>query len=305
MPTLKTALVLGYNCNNNCIFCYAGDKRGKYSALQTEEVKRQIDAGIKRGSDFVDFLGGEPTIRKDIIELVAYAKKAGFKQIGVTTNGRMFSKKDFAEAIFDAGLSHAIFSIHGHTAELHDSLTRAKGSFEQAISGMGNFRALSEKNYICTNTVILKQNVKFLPAIAENNALHGANGMEFIFPHPRGGAYENFESLVPRLEELIEIIPKTIMAGRQHGIDHCMFRYVPFCYMYGFLIYLSEYVSRDNFSEQHVGPEYEDMAVAENRAKYGRVKGPQCAGCKYFNICEGIFKEYAEKRGFEELVPVP
>lgn len=304
MAQTKTALLLGYKCNNNCLFCYAGDKRS-INSMSTAEAKKQLKAAASRGSTFVDFLGGEPTIRKDLIELIAYSKELGFKTISITTNGRMFSNKEYAEQIVKAGLNSVVFSIHGHNAELHDYLSNTKGAFDQCISGFQNIRSLSKNIYICTNTVILKSNIKFLPKIAENNAKIGTNAMEFIFPHPRGNAFKNFDEMVPYLEELIDVVPKTVMAGVSRGINHCWFRYVPMCYMYSFIRYLSEYIARDMLAEQHIGPEFEDLSVEENRAAHGRVKGPQCYGCKYFNVCEGIFKEYAEKRGFEELIPVP
>ncbi|MFH1235136.1 MAG: radical SAM protein [Candidatus Diapherotrites archaeon] len=303
MVQKKTSLLLGYECNNNCRFCYCGDKR-RLPPMRTTEAKKQLDLAKKRGSKFVDFLGGEPTIRKDILELVMHAKKAGYETISITTNGRMLSKPAFAKALVEAGLNSAVFSIHGHNAELHDSLTRCSGSFEQLVKGMKNFRKESE-GYVCTNTVIVKQNILFLPEIAEKAIALGANGLEFIFPHPRGNAHENFEELVPKLEELIDVVPKTIAAGMKKGIKHVYFRYVPYCYMLGNLIYVSERMSRGSLAEQHIGPEFEDLEVEKNRALHGRVKGRQCRGCRYFNSCEGIFKEYAEKRGFEELVPVP
>jgi len=304
MAEKKTSLLLGYKCNNFCRFCYAANKRD-LPIMNTAEAKRQLESARERGSRFVDFLGGEPTIRKDLIELIGYAKELGFRTISITTNGRMLSNMEYTRQLVDAGLNSAVFSIHGHNAELHDYLVQVRGAFEQATKGMQNLRSLSDKIYICTNTVIVKPNIKFLPKIAELNAKLGTNGMEFIFPHPRGNAYKNFDEMVPHLAELIDVVPKTISVGTHYGIKHCWFRYVPFCYMYGFLNYLSEYMARDRLAEEHIGPEFEDLEVEKNRALHGRIKGPQCYGCKYYNICEGIFKEYAEKRGFGELVPVP
>jgi radical SAM protein with 4Fe4S-binding SPASM domain len=304
MPVKKTALLLGYKCNNNCRFCYCGDKRD-LQPMGTAEAKKQLDLAKKRGSSYVDFLGGEPTIRKDLIELAAYAKKLGFKTISITTNGRLLSNKDYAKSLLDAGLNSIVFSINGPNAQIHDYLSGVQGAFEQTIQGMRNVRSLSEKIYICTNTTITKPNIKFLPEIAELSAKLGGNAMEFIFPHPKGNAWDNFEEMVPRLDELIPVVPKTIGVGKRHGILHCWFRYVPLCYMYGCWDFISETASRGRLEEQHIGPEFTDLEVEKNRALHGRVKGPQCAGCKYFNACEGIFREYAEKRGFDELVPIP
>ncbi len=299
----KLALVLGYECNNNCIFCYAADKRG-IPSMTTGQAKLELEKGIERGCTFIDFSGGEPTIRKDFFELVRYAKKLGYRTIAVTTNGRMFSYPEFAKKAVKAGLNHAIFSIHGHNAELHDRLTGVKGAFNQVVEGLNNFRDAYPQSYICTNTTITKLNYKFLPDIAENNIKIGTNACEFIFVHPRGNALKNFDDVVPTFREVSAVIPKTIEVALTQGISHFYMRYFPICYMLGFRAYLSELDALTKLREQHVGPEFQDFNVEEGRKLYGRVKGPQCAACKYDDVCEGIFKEIAERRGFDELVPV-
>lgn len=309
MVTRKLSMILGYDCNNNCRFCYCADKKydKHIKSKTTEQVKRELEEGIERGCNFVDFLGGEPSIRKDIFDLVAYAKKLGFNTIGMTTNGRMFSYKDFAKKMVDRGLNHVIFSIHGHKPEIHDYLTRVPGSFRQATAGMKNIKEVNPDIYLCTNTVIVKPNYKYLPQIAQKNIDLGADACEFIFIHPRGNAYKNFDEIVPRLSDIVDYIPKTIIVGKSNNIEHFVMRYIPMCYMMGvgYESYLSEYESKDRLKEEHVGPEFRDLDVEKNRREHGRVKGKQCAACKYDKICEGVFKEYAEKYGLDELVPVP
>ena len=305
MAQIKTSLILGYECNNNCRFCYCAEKRKRFRANTTSEIKAKLDRARERGSTFVDFLGGEPTIRKDIIELVRYAKKIGFETISFTTNGRMFYYKEFTRKIIDAGLNSVVFSIHGHKPELHDYLTRVPGSFYQLCQGMRNIKKYGKDVYVCTNTTIVRPNLKFLPQIAENNINLGADGCEFIFVHPRGNALKNFEEMVPKLGELIPVIARTLNVGIRYGIKHFVVRYIPFCYLLGFENRLSEFEQIGRLKEEHIGPEFEDLEVEEGRRKFGRVKGPQCFGCKYFKVCEGIFKEYAERRGFDELIPVP
>lgn len=302
--TIKTSIIMGYECNNNCRFCYCGDKRDKYKSMNTEQIKSILRAGRERGSTFVDFLGGEPTIRKDLEELIKYAKEIGYKTISVTTNGRLFSYRDFSEKMINAGLNSAVFSIHGHKSELHDYLTRSEGSFDQAVAGIKNLKQIKPNLYICINTTIVKQNFKFLPQIAEKVANLDVDGAEFIFVHPRGNALKNFDEIVPTLTEIRPYIPKTIEVGKRCGIKHFVFRYFPLCYMLGYENQLSELVAKDILQEQHIGPEFKDLEVEENRAKWGRVKGPQCKECKLNDKCEGIFKEYAERRGFSELKPI-
>jgi len=300
MVTKKLALMLGYECNNNCVFCYAADKRN-IKPMSTEQAIEKLKEAIERGCEYVDFNGGEPTIRKDIVFLIKSAKKLGFKAIAVTTNGRMLSYKNFTKKLIDAGLNSAVFSIHGHVAVLHDSLTQVKGSYSQLIKGLKNFRELCPDGYICSNTVITKQNYKFLPKIAENNIKLGVDGSEFIFVHPRGNAWRDFDKIVPTLTEISSIISETLEIGRMNGILHFHMRYFPLCFMQDHYDNLSELQAFDSLKEQHIGPEFQDLNVEKGRKEIGRVKGSQCIQCELNELCEGIFREYAEKRGFGEL----
>lgn len=301
----KLDLMLGYECNLNCIFCYAAEKRGKIKPLKTEEAKARMHEAIERGATIIDFNGGEPTIRKDIIELVEYAKELGFKQIAITTNGQMFRYPEFTKRIIEAGLNHVVVSIHGHKPWLHDIHTRVKGSFKNLLIGIKNLREFFPEIYISSNTVITKVNCKYLPRIAENNIKRlKVNALEFIFPHPRGNAWRYFDLIVPSFGEIKEYITPTIEVGKKHGISHIYFRYVPLCYMLGYEKYCSELVEKTFMKEEHVGPEFEDLNVEIGRITVGRVKASQCKACKYYTICEGVWKEYATKRGVNELIPV-
>lgn len=303
MVTKKLAIMMGYECNNNCIFCYAGDKKS-FKAMTTEEVKKELEKGINRGCDYIDFNGGEPTIRKDIFELVRYAKQIGYYTVAMTTNGRMFSYEKFTKEIVKCGLNSAVFSIHGHTSELHDYLTNVKGSFKQACQGLKNLRKIKPNAYICTNTTINKLNFKFLPQIAENNIKIGANACEFIFIHPRGNALRNFDKVVPSLTEIEPYIKPTIEVGKKHSITHFVMRYFPLCFMIGEEDSLSELMALETLREQHVGPEFYDLEVEKGRATIGRVKGTICVNCKSNDKCEGIFREYGKRIGFKELRPI-
>ncbi len=297
----KLALILGYKCNNNCRFCYCADKKN-FTFLSTNKAKKELDDGRRRGCTFVDFLGGEPTLRKDLPDLLKYSKDLGYKTISITTNGRMFSYEKIAKELIYSGLNSVVFSLHGHNSYLHDFLTRSDGSFEQLNKGAENIKNINSEIYLCTNTTITKYNYRYLPEIAKKNIEIGADGCEFIFVHPRGNALKNFYDVVPKLESVRSFIPKTLEIGKRFNVKHFEFRYFPLCYVPKNS--LSEFVSLENLREQHVGPEFKDLNVELGRKNIGRVKGKKCKECIYDNICEGVFKEYADRYGLEELKPV-
>ena len=81
MKIKKTVLFLWYSCNNNCLFCRNSHKRKKIKDKSTLEIKKDIITAKKEGSDYLELIGGEPTIRKDIFNIVSFAKKIGFDTI--------------------------------------------------------------------------------------------------------------------------------------------------------------------------------------------------------------------------------
>ena len=77
-------LALTYRCNNNCAHCYNARPR-QQNELSTAEWKRILDKLWDIGVPHIVFTGGEPTLRDDLPELVAYAEKKGD---GINENNR-------------------------------------------------------------------------------------------------------------------------------------------------------------------------------------------------------------------------
>ena len=134
----KTVIIPGYRCNNNCLFCLNINKRNAIPQKTTLQIKKEMIEAKNSGTTYLELVGGEISIRPDVIELVKFAKELEFETIMMATNGRMYSYKKFAKEITEAGLNSLVFSIHGHNAKLHDSLTQVPGSFEQLKNGIKN-----------------------------------------------------------------------------------------------------------------------------------------------------------------------
>src|SRR6056297_3922347 len=138
--TKKSVVFVGYACNNNCIFCLDSAKR-HLPPRSTKEIKKDILSSAEDGATYLELIGGEVTIRKDAPELIEFADSLDFETISLTTNGRMLAYPEYARQLVEAGLNSLVFSIHGHTAELHDYLTGVKGSFDQLGKGIDNVKA--------------------------------------------------------------------------------------------------------------------------------------------------------------------
>lgn len=290
-------LKVGYKCNNNCMFCVIAEKREQGNKT-TEEIKKDLKLARKSGTAQIVFTGGEPTIRPDLIELVKYAKEIGFEEIQIQSNGRMFCYMDFCKKLVNAGVTEFGPALHGADAKTHDSLTKSPGSFEQTIQGIKNLVGLNQK--VIMNSVITKQNFRQLPKIVELFANLKVHQAQLAFVHPMGNAGKEFDKIVPSFKEAMPYIYKAIEKAKNKGL-RLMVEAVPLCLMQGY----------EQFSSEQYIPETEIREIegftpnfTKARKEEGKRKGPKCRECRYFLVCEGPWKEYPEKKGFSEFIPV-
>ncbi|MBE3519968.1 MAG: radical SAM protein [Firmicutes bacterium] len=75
------------------------------------------------------FTGGEPLLREDLDELVAYAGKCGCVT-GLITNGRLLTR-DRVQALFRAGLDFTQITLESSDPKIHDGMTGVEGSWTE------------------------------------------------------------------------------------------------------------------------------------------------------------------------------
>jgi cyclic pyranopterin phosphate synthase len=150
-------IMTGFSCNNNCLLCSLRPQAKLNKDKDTRDILKLIDEGRQAGYARVEFTGGEPTIRPDIFSLIAAAKKNGFSEIAISTNGRMFGYDRFLDKAADAGLNRVTLTLYGPNAEIHNAIARTPGSFDQTVSGIENI--LARKDIILSvNTVVCRLN---------------------------------------------------------------------------------------------------------------------------------------------------
>ncbi len=166
LPVLSE-IALTYKCQNRCTFCYANSPaRGRdVPEMTTTEVQVIIDRIYDEAHcPTVSFTGGEPTLRRDLPELVSYAKAKGMR-VNLITNGIKCASEAYVQTLADAGLDSAQVSIEGGTAEVHDAITQHPGAWERAVRGVSNLRAADIHTH--TNTTICGGNRDHLAELVE------------------------------------------------------------------------------------------------------------------------------------------
>ncbi len=152
-------LALTYRCNNDCAHCYNARARD-FGELPTGEWKRILDRLWELGIPHVVFTGGEPTLRSDLPELIAYAERNG-QITGMNTNGRRLSDRRFVASLVDAGLDHVQITLESHVAQVHDQMVGLNGAWKQTVAGVRN--ALDTPLFVMTNTTMLQENSPGIP----------------------------------------------------------------------------------------------------------------------------------------------
>jgi MoaA/NifB/PqqE/SkfB family radical SAM enzyme len=302
---LKEINIAGsFSCNNNCIFCCEGDNDHKKD-ISSDEIKKKLIFAKKNNTSRVVFMGGEPTIRPDLVNLVRYAKKElHFKEVFIISNGRMFSYEKFAKQIVDAGVDTVLFSLVGSNSKIHDAQTRVLGSFNQLIAGVKNIKKYSNV-IIGFNTTINKYNYKDLPNLANlvTSFLEPDRGFfEFIFVHPCGNALKYFDDVVPRVKDVVPYLKKAIDIGKKAKIK-VMAEAIPFCYMHNYEEFVTELQMSREREKYHP---YDDICdLNSSRVAVAKRKADFCKKCIFDLLCEGLWKNYANHFGFDELKPIP
>ncbi len=128
-----------YNCQLKCPHCCVGSYENEPNReLSTDEIKDVLDQSAK--AFVVNFFGGEPTMRPDIMELIKYASERAV-YVFCDTNGLKITR-DYAKQLKEHGLEMLYVSIDSPIPEKHDELRGVKGTFEKAVQGIKN--ALNE-----------------------------------------------------------------------------------------------------------------------------------------------------------------
>jgi len=302
---LETDLLISTACQNNCIFCT--DRPSRLTYIPTDEVKRRMQQVYDDGFRDVEFTSLEPTLRKDLLELIREAKRIGFDKVKIVTNGVKTADRYYAKALFDAGVAKITLSVHSHTAELENAITQNPKAWAEKTASLQNIRDIIRERRedglpvpeFRTNTVIHTKNLDVLPQTARFMAGFEPDEMDFYFVYPHGLALKNFDDVVPRLDSLGPYIEALVDAAHSIPVP-IMLLDIPLCVVPGIGGHFRHY--RVTHSSIEAKPE--TFNKNENKWDEERVKGPQCADCDLNEACDGIWWYYAHKRGTDELIPV-
>lgn len=284
-------VILGYDCNLACDYCTITPAMRR-RALTSEQVVAALRAG--RGGDYdrVAFTGGEPTMRRDLLALVRAARRLGYADVKVQTNGLVLGQGDNARRLREAGVDRVHLSIHTHVAAAYDELVRSPGSHAAMVAGLD---AVIASGAAVVADVILKADT--VPRLGHALAWlwgRGVTAADLWFVSLTDGNRGNVASL-PRMSAAVPSMAEAFAYARARG-----------------MVVRSLHVPRCLLGSDHVhayDPGADRVRVVTPEATFelkdsrlaGRVHVPACEGCPYEQICPGVRPDYLAVYGDGEI----
>lgn len=217
-PSLISIFVTN-KCNLRCRHCCFEAGESYEKEMTTNQIKGIIDEITDMGIVCLDFSGGEPFLRDDIIELIRYSYESGIKSISVATNTLSITDKQIEELKQiqkEYRLFYLRISLDGANTQSHEWI-RGIGTFDVTIS---KIRKLTESgiNIRESNMVVSKRNyneVKRVAAIAKG---FGIKTLVVIPLIPVGRATDLMEYMISPMEWK-ELCQKKSSYEKEIGIE--------------------------------------------------------------------------------------
>jgi sulfatase maturation enzyme AslB (radical SAM superfamily) len=289
---------LGHACNNHCLFC-AAEWNKRYGDRDTAAVLEEVERILSEDEiDRMVYTGGEPTVRRDLPEILRHVTKLGFDVQHIQTNGRRLGDRSYLEYLRDAGLTSCFVSIHGPQAAIHDGLTRSTGAFGQTCEGLANLHRLGMRFF--TNTVISKQNYHVLSEIVSFIARTFPSVVQIKLTYPRlqGGAADNLSQVIAPVWEVAPFVRTAIDKATELGVN-IETEYMPLCLLG------PRYDTADNFYRTRVHLSDIHCTDPDYVRPVGKIFYEACEACDLRNQCFGIdtlhHQEFGENPCFKQI----
>ncbi|MFQ5774393.1 MAG: pyrroloquinoline quinone biosynthesis protein PqqE [Kiloniellaceae bacterium] len=221
-PPLAILAEITHRCPLQCPYCSNPLELERAGGeLDTATWLRVLREAAELGVLQVHFSGGEPTVRKDLKELVAGAAEAGL-YTNLITAGVLLDQAGF-ERLVEAGLDHVQLSVQDSEAANADRIGRFSGGHGRKLAFAGWVRAAGLP--LTLNAPVHRQNLEHLERIIELAIALGARRLEVAHVQYYGWAYRNRAALMPTRAQL-ERASEVVEAARERLEGVLVFDYV-------------------------------------------------------------------------------
>ena len=285
LESAQATLRLGFRCNQRCVFCWQGRDwpdapEGRWRA----DLDRLVDRGVRT----LTITGGEPTIYRELPEIIAAAVERGL-WVHLQTNAVRLGNRAYTTRLVEAGTSSLFVSLHSADPAISDRLTGAPGTHERTVEGV--VVALEAGLRVKLNAVVEGATLPGLPDHARFVVDRLAGVDRVVYSHPNNYFDRDAwrQALVPHDEvrEPLVRASRILLAANiavdvlgTCGFPSCLVADVP---------ELLQAVRPGDFDRLDTT---------------GRLYGEACGGCRLKPECLGLRREYFDIHGERGVRPV-
>ena len=292
MPLLD--VVLGYDCNLKCTYCTITDAMRR-RALDTAVIAREIDEAATRGWARIAFTGGEPTIFDDLPKLVGFAKKRGFTEIKVQSNGLRYAHEPYLDHLIERGANLFHVSLHAFDDAAYERTVQLAGAARLRRAAITHLvsRELDVVADLIVKNDTLPELVNWVQSLVDVGIRRFRLWLVSLTDQNAG----NVEQL-PRISDVVPTFRRVFDDARAGGYEvHSL--HVPRCFLPGY----EDHVVHPGADGVRVVTPDEQFDLTDSRLT-GGVKPDLCGSCRYDDACPGLRSDYVERYGTDELHPV-
>lgn len=178
---LNLALFVTLRCNAKCSMCNLAEilNQKGVADMPFDRIERLLDEVAPHRPGIILF-GGEPFVRKDIVELVKAVKQRDMP-VGLFTNGLLLNE-ELVHDLVRENLDYIAFSLQG-TREVHDRILQVPGAYDKMVRNIELFvRERPRRTKVITHTTICEHNLEDLGNLAETSLGLGVDLARFGHP---------------------------------------------------------------------------------------------------------------------------
>lgn len=315
MKCKKYDLKVGFACNNNCVHCVVKpnymDPKDYRVRSELDNTDKALNFSYKNIIDILDsddlseissivVTGGEPTLRKDFLQIIKYIKKSHpMTNICIQTNGRLLGK--YAKSLHEIDpCIYFVVALHSHCEKTHNLIVNNKlqqeaNPYKEVVESIKEILKYYPSNLLRIEVVLSKYNYTEMNEIVDFCKGLNIKNIGFSYPHFDGFfmydpsyVYENsisFNELKPYLLKLVDV-------AKNNPDMNITLEAVPFC-MLSSDGKLPQNLIPEQISsfEENVKLQYPGQEAREFNKSCTFDKKNTCVKCSLNNICAGTWSE--------------
>ncbi len=288
-------LDLGNVCNMSCRYCCLDHSQQYYAT--PESVADTIVKASRWNFRKCALVGGEPTIRRDLLHTMQLLTSSGINEITLTTNGLMLSYRRVVQSLVNAGMRTVHLSVDDFDQGTINWLSRNPNGGELVFKALDNLMATPEiKTFLYG--VVTRANVghliTYVESVASLRTASSTPDVIFSGMKPIGNLSEDPGDIQIPLSQAADAIKAAIDRGRELGVG-VGFKNIPNCLMKGYEGFnLDAYLVELEFN----------LVTGEHSTATDREQektGKACPSCRWFDSCPGVYKSYTDIHGWSEF----